>query len=211
MQKSNNKFLKKECKQSLSSDTETLTDEKWQAIINNDYTYDNKFFYAVVTTGIFCKPSCKSRNPKKENIFIFSSSKQALHANFHPCKRCKPTYENLPDNDWVQLMINYIDKNFSDKITLESLANICYGSTYHMHRTFKRIKGITPTEYLRQVRLDEAKKYLLQTNKDIGEIAKCVGIANASYFIKTFKRSIGQTPAQFRLLYKKEEKNNGNK
>lgn len=192
-------------------DGEMMTDEKWQAIINNDTAYNNQFFYAVKSTGIFCKPSCKSRVPKKENVYIFQNAKQALRANFRPCKRCKPTNENLPDSEWVDLITEYIDQHFTEKLTLDSLASICHGSPYHMHRTFKKIKGITPVEYIQQVRVHAAKKYLIQTKKAIGDIAICVGMTNTPYFITLFKNKTGLTPAQFRQMSKTEEKYNENK
>ena len=126
---------------SILNDVEMITDEKWQAILNNDTAYNHQFFYAVKSTGIFCKPSCKSRVPKRKCMH-FSNAEQALRANFRPCKRCKPTNENLPDSEWVNLITEYIDKNFTEKLTLESLATICHGSPYHMHRTFKRLKAL---------------------------------------------------------------------
>lgn len=63
----------------ISNDVEMITDEKWQAIINNDATYNNQFFYAVKSTGIFCKPSCKSRVPKKK-MYAFFQTQNKLSA-----------------------------------------------------------------------------------------------------------------------------------
>lgn len=189
----------------ILNDVDMMTNEKWQAITDNDASYNNQFFYAVKTTGIFCKPSCKSRVPKKENVRIFPNVEQALRANFRPCKRCKPTNVRLPDSEWVTLITEYIDKNFTEKLTLETLSDIAHGSPYHLHRTFKKIKGITPVEYIQQVRLNAAKEYLIQTNKAIADIAICVGMANTPYFITLFKKKIGQTPAQFRQMGKMEE------
>ncbi|MCM3180876.1 bifunctional transcriptional activator/DNA repair enzyme AdaA [Cytobacillus horneckiae] len=184
----------------ILNDANMMTNEKWQAIIDNDASYNNQFFYAVKTTGIFCKPSCKSRVPKKENVRIFLNAEQALHANFRPCKRCKPTNERLPDSEWVALITEYIDKNFIEKLTLETLADIAHGSPYHLHRTFKKIKGITPVEYIQQVRVNAAKKDLIQTNKAIADISICVGMPNTPYFITLFKKKTGHTPAQYRQL-----------
>ncbi|HEY2420249.1 MAG TPA: bifunctional transcriptional activator/DNA repair enzyme AdaA [Neobacillus sp.] len=186
-----------------------ITDEKWQAIIYNDATYNDKFFYAVKTTGIFCRPSCKSREPKKENVVIFQNAEQALSANFRPCKRCKPTGERLPDTEWVEQITAYIDKNYHEKLTLESLADICHGSTYHMHRTFKRIKGVTPIEYIQQIRINNAKEYLIESNQDIAAIAMVVGIPNTSYFITLFKKKTGYTPTEYRQLTREEMNDRG--
>ncbi|MBK3497032.1 methylphosphotriester-DNA--protein-cysteine methyltransferase family protein [Viridibacillus sp. YIM B01967] len=190
--------------QGVLNNMEMMTNEKWQAIIKNDASYNDQFFYAVKTTGIFCKPSCKSRVPKRKNVRIFQCAEQALNSNFRPCKRCKPTNERLPDSEWVTLITEYIDKNFTEKLTLERLGDIAHGSPYHLHRTFKKIKGITPVEYIYQVRLNVAKEHLIKTNKTISDIAICVGIPNTSYFITLFKKKIGHTPAQYRQMKKTE-------
>ncbi|KOP81171.1 bifunctional transcriptional activator/DNA repair enzyme AdaA [Cytobacillus solani] len=187
-------------------DNGMMTDKKWQAIINNDASYNNQFFYAVKTTGIFCKPSCKSRVPKKENVRIFQNAEQALQANFRPCKRCKPTNEKLPDSEWVALITEYIDKTFIEKLTLETLADIAHGSPYHLHRTFKKITGITPVEYIQQVRINAAKDYLIQTNIAIADISICVGMPNTPYFITLFRKKTGHTPAQYRELHRSMKK-----
>lgn len=192
---------------------ELLTDDKWQAIINNDSSYDGQFFYAVKTTGIFCRPSCKSKSPNKANISLFLSAEHALTAKFRPCKRCKPTGESLPDDEWVSLVTEYIDRNYNESLTLEILADICHGSPYHLHRTFKRIKGITPVEYIQQIRIEQSKVLLMTTEKAIAEIGISVGLSNTPYYITLFKKKTGYTPARYRqseLRMMKEALNNGN-
>lgn len=184
----------------VENEVNHLTEEKWQAIIHNDATYNDQFFYAVKTTGIFCRPSCKSRAPKKENVLIFQNAHQALSANFRPCKRCKPTGERLPDNEWVAQISEYIDKNFNEKLTLETLADIGHGSPYHMHRTFKRIIGVTPVEYIQQTRINKAIEYLTHSNNSISDIALAVGMPNTAYFITLFKKRTKYTPAEYRQL-----------
>lgn len=69
-----------------SGEVEKMTEEQWQAILQNDAAYNEKFFYAVKTTGIFCRPSCKSKAPNRENTRIFQNAEQALESGFRPCK-----------------------------------------------------------------------------------------------------------------------------
>lgn len=184
----------------VGASQERMTDEKWQAIIRNDASYDDKFFYAVKTTGIFCRPSCKSRVPKKENVRIFQNAEQALSEHFRPCKRCKPTGQRLPNHEWVEQITQCIDMNYSETLTLEILADMCHGSPYHLHRIFKRIKGITPVEYVQQTRIAKAMEYLIHSDKAIADIAMTVGIPNTSYFITLFKTKTGHTPTDYRQL-----------
>ncbi len=179
-------------------DTELLTDEQWQAVIGSDVTYDGQFYYAVKTTGIFCRPSCKSKAPKKENVRLFHHAEQAISANFRPCKRCRPTGQRLPDHEWLALVTEYIDKNYMNPVSLEILADVCHSSPYHLHRTFKRINKITPVEYVQQRRMNKAKEHLVASDKPIADIGLSVGMPNTSYFITLFKKITGYTPASYR-------------
>lgn len=175
-----------------------ITDDKWQAILDNDTSYDNQFYYAVKSTGIFCRPSCKSRPPKRENISLFQTAEQALSAKYRPCKRCKPSGNRLPDDEWISVVTEYIDNNYMDQLSLELLAQICHGSPYHLHRTFKKVKGITPIAYIQRIRIEHAKSLLISTDKTIIEVGIRVGLSNTPYFITLFKKKTGLTPAAFR-------------
>jgi len=175
-----------------------LTDEIWQAIIGNDGSLDGTLIYAVKTTGIFCRPSCKSKPPNKTNIRLFRNVEQALGARFRPCKRCKPTGERLPDDEWVSLVEEYIGNRYMEPLTLDHLAEASHGSPYHLHRTFKRIKGVTPLDYVQNFRIAKAKELLAATDLPVAIVGSNVGLPNAPYFITLFKRKTGLTPAQYR-------------
>ncbi|MFD0588132.1 bifunctional transcriptional activator/DNA repair enzyme AdaA [Paenibacillus sp. GCM10027627] len=180
---------------------ETATEEQWQAIINNDASYNGKFFYAVRSTGIFCYPSCKSRPPKREHVGTYKSAEQAL-TKFRPCKRCKPTGTRLPHEEWIATVTEYITRNYRDHLSLEHLAEISHGTPYHLHRTFKKVAGVTPTVFIQHVRINHAKQILIETEKSIPEVGELVGLNNAPYFITLFKKMTGTTPEGYRQWHK---------
>lgn len=175
-----------------------MIDEHWDAIIQNNSAYDDIFLYAVKSTGIFCRPSCKSRIPKKENVRIYTEANDAIEDGYRPCKRCKPTGLRLPDEEWIEQITGYIDQHFHERVTLALLADIGHGSPFHLQKTFKKVLGISPLEYLQQVRIAKAKKLLTTTNKSLSKIGDEIGMSNIPYFITLFKRVTGYTPIQFR-------------
>ena len=180
------------------------TEEQKKAIIENDKSYDDQFFYAVKTTKIFCRPSCKSRVPNFNNVSIFLNAEAAIKEGYRPCKRCKSGGGRLPDEEWVAHVELYIKENYTKSLTLDIIADNCHGSPYHLHRVFKSLRRITPLEYLQQIRMLKAKEYLLHTDLPIQEIGGLVGIPNPSRFSTLFKKKNKQTPRDFRKEYKKE-------
>jgi AraC family transcriptional regulator of adaptative response / methylphosphotriester-DNA alkyltransferase methyltransferase len=178
-----------------------MTDEIWQAIVDNDDTFNGMFYYAVTTTGIFCRPSCKSRNPAKSNVRIFKDAQQALANRFRPCKRCKPEGKRLPDEEWVGQTVELIESRYAEPLTLSLLADRIHGSPFHLQRTFKRVIGVTPSAYIQQTRIAKAQQYLSQTVKSMTVIASEVGIPNAAHFATLFHKRTGLTPTEYRQAY----------
>lgn len=193
----------------LTAKWESPAADKWQAIISNDSSFDGVFFYGVKTTGIFCRPSCKSKEPKRENTCVFQTAQQALEARFRPCKRCKPTGSRLPDDDWIEQIAHYADNHYKQPLTLRSFSEIGHGSPYHLQRTFKRVKGMTPSEYLQHIRIENAKKLLGNSTLSVSDIGSKVGIPNTSYFITLFKKKTGCTPADYRQSHCRAHKIEG--
>jgi AraC family transcriptional regulator of adaptative response / methylphosphotriester-DNA alkyltransferase methyltransferase len=176
-----------------------ISDIYWKAIIECDSAYDEKFYYGVETTGIFCRPSCKSRKPNKENVRIFKNAYIALEEKFRPCKRCKPDGLHLPAEEWIEQIVQWIDQHYFESLTLQTLADISHGSPYHLQRLFKRVKGISPSEYVQQIRLEKAI-YLLETSGlSISDIGPAVGFSSTPYFITLFKKKLGYTPSSYRI------------
>lgn len=163
------------------------------------------FFYGVKTTKIFCRPSCKSRIPNIENVYIFHNIKQAQFKTFRPRKRCKPDSLCLPNEEWTQQIVEYINLNYHEQLTLNKLANIYHGSPYHLQRTLKKVKGISPLAYIQQVRITKAMFYLVTSNKNIIDIGIDIGIPNPTYFITFFKKKTGLTPTDYRKKTTDEE------
>lgn len=163
---------------------EAIIDEGlWKAIINNDSSYNGSFYYGVITTGIFCRPSCKSKSPRKEHVRIFKNTEDAISAKFRPCKRCRPDGSKLPDEEWVDYAVHLIEEHYAESLTLPLLSEMLHASPYHLHRMFKRIKGMTPAEYLKQTRIQAAKLLLQEPSNRILDVAISTGFPNASHFL----------------------------
>jgi AraC family transcriptional regulator of adaptative response / methylphosphotriester-DNA alkyltransferase methyltransferase len=175
-----------------------MQEEQWNAIANCDPSYDGQFFYAVKTTGIFCRPSCKSRVPNRENVLIFMTVDAAIEAGFRACKRCRPDKFRWPTEELAHRAIEYIDTHYSEPLTLGVIADSLHINQYHLHRIFKRIVGVTPVEYLLQERISKAKRLLKESNLSVTEIAVAVGFVNAAHFSTVFRKQTGLSPSAYR-------------
>jgi AraC family transcriptional regulator, regulatory protein of adaptative response / methylated-DNA-[protein]-cysteine methyltransferase len=120
-------------------------DQRWSLVLAHDPKADGRFVYAVKSTGVFCRPSCPSRRPKRENIEFFDSPTQAQEAGYRPCRRCTPLERN-PQMQKVEAACRYIDQNLDITMSLTAISRHVAISPFHFQRLFKRILGISPRE-----------------------------------------------------------------
>ncbi len=175
-----------------------MQEEQWNAISQCDPSYDGQFFYAVKTTGVFCRPSCKSRVPNQDNVLIFMTIDAAMEAGFRACKRCRPDQFHWPAEELAYKTMKYIETHYSESLSLRVIAESLHINQYHLHHIFKRIVGVTPLEYLIQERILEARRLLQESNLTVTEVALTVGFVNAAHFSTVFRKHLGLSPSAYR-------------
>lgn len=174
-------------------------DEKWNAVVENNASYDGKFFYAVKSTGIFCRPSCKSREPKRENVCFFDTADDAIEEGFRACKRCRPdllSYE--PVKDVAKQAKKIIDDYFCAKKKMDEELRELGLTGHRISKIFKEEYGYTPNEYMTELRLKQAMQKLEETDDDIIDIVFSVGFNSLSAFYRLFRKRTGISPASYR-------------
>ena len=179
-------------------------EKMWKAVVQCDQKYDGSFYYAVKTTGIFCRPSCKSKTPKRENVTFFFCIDEAYQKGYRPCKRCRPdlyqaTYD--PNQEVISKVKKILETEYAKPWTLAKLSKRIGISSYHLHRLFKKQTGISPKQYLNQVRIEQAKFLLLEGERKNTEICFLVGFNDISHFYHVFRKATGFSPLTFKNRY----------
>lgn len=132
-------------------------EQAWSAVLARDPAADAEMVYAVTTTGVFCRPTCPSRRPARENVRFFAETDAALGAGFRPCRRCRPL-ERHSDAELVQAISARL--RGEEPVTLAKLARHTGLSPFTIERAFKRVLGITPAQYQRQQRAQSFRREL---------------------------------------------------
>jgi AraC family transcriptional regulator of adaptative response/methylated-DNA-[protein]-cysteine methyltransferase len=178
--------------------TYTTDKARWQAVLQRDQAADGQFFYGVVTTGIYCRPGCTSKRPKRENVVFFQTREQAESAEFRPCKRCQP---NVADKDILhrQIIIDACQRIAAseEQPTLSSLAEAAGYSPTYFQKIFKKIVGVTPKQYASAIRAQRVRENL-QTESTITAALYDAGFNSSSHFYDTANDTLGMTPSRFR-------------
>ncbi|MGH9769251.1 MAG: bifunctional transcriptional activator/DNA repair enzyme AdaA, partial [Blastocatellia bacterium] len=128
----------------------------WQALQTRDAGYDGLFYYGVRTTGVYCRPSCASRQPKRENVLFFALPEAARQAGFRACLRCRPDEAVIrdPQAELTQSLCRLIDQHLEEPLNFAALSEQVKLSQFHLQRLFKKLMGITPRQYAEARRAD---------------------------------------------------------
>ncbi len=182
-----------------------MTREQWKAIETHDPEYDGKFYYALKTSKLICRPSCTARKPVPENVIIFSSLKDGMEAGYHPCTRCRP---DLPEwrgakRDLAMRAEAYIQKHFTQKFSLDQIAEALFVNKIYLSKCFKEITGGTLLHYHNQVRCEKACELLRETELPVEVISDRVGFATASHFARVFRTFYRCSPTEYKRSFLK--------
>jgi AraC family transcriptional regulator, regulatory protein of adaptative response / methylated-DNA-[protein]-cysteine methyltransferase len=172
--------------------------ERWQAVIKRDSGLDGAFVFGVSSTGVFCRPSCPARRPKRENVSFFAHATAAEQAGFRACLRCRPkAVDGNPQSALVRAICRYIEQNVEDRITLALLAKKFNRSAFHLQRMFKAVLGVTPKAYIDACRLRQVKQNL-QAGHDVTTSLYAAGYGSSSRLYERTSAQLGMTPEKYR-------------
>lgn len=177
-----------------------LTDEQcWEAVRNKDASQDGRFFIGVLTTGVYCRPSCPSRPALRKNVRFFERPEAAELAGLRPCLRCRPlaTLGLDPNTERIRDLCRYIETHSESSLKLAELAERTGLNRYHLQRSFKAIVGVSPAQYLEANRLRKLKAGL-RTSKDVTEAVYDAGYGSSSRVYERADTRLGMTPNQYR-------------
>lgn len=170
-------------------------DEAWAAVKRRDRAYDGRFVTGVLTTGIYCRPSCAARHPKRENVRFFEDGAAARKAGLRPCKRCLPD-EVSRDEAAVAKAIRLLEPA-GERVGLEELAEATGYSPSHFQRVFKRAVGVSPAEYQRGLRARRAEAALGSEERVTDAIYEA-GYSGPGRFYEDSAKRLGMTPSAWR-------------
>ncbi|MCG7343213.1 helix-turn-helix domain-containing protein [Sporosarcina sp. ACRSL] len=173
-------------------------EEMWEKIIACDRKYDGLFFTAVKTTKIYCRPSCRSRKPKKMNVEFYHDMKEVEKAGYRACKRCQPEADQSPHIEMVRNIIKFLVNHHKKNVVLKDIADQVGLSPFYLERLFKQETKETPRDYLEKIRIDKAAHLLKSSTLTNLEICYEVGFRSPSNFYKAFRNLKNCSPSEYR-------------
>lgn len=188
-----NRFVK-----NAQSASATEKDPRWASVVARSADADGTFYYAVKTTGVYCRPSCAARLARPEHVQFHATCADAEKAGFRPCKRCQPNQPALAEQHAAMIAeACRLIAASEEAPDLEALANHVGMSRYHFHRVFKAIIGLTPHNYVVANRMQKVRKKL-GSSETVTEAMYDAGYNSSGCFYETTHEILGMTPSHFR-------------
>lgn len=171
----------------------------WQAVLERDARFNGIFVYGVRSTGIYCKPSCPSRRPRREQVAFFTTAQDAENENFRACLRCRPREKTMcdPRIKTILRVCRIIEAHSEGMPSLVELSEELNISPHHLQRTFKSITGITPRQYAAAHRLKQFKTKIKE-GEDLTGAMYDAGYGSSSRLYEQASERMGMTPATYR-------------
>jgi AraC family transcriptional regulator of adaptative response/methylated-DNA-[protein]-cysteine methyltransferase len=171
---------------------------RWEAVKRRDPAADGAFFYAVATTGVYCRPSCSSRHARRENVSFYSSAAAAERGGFRPCKRCRPDGPARAERQAAAVAnACRLIEEAEELPSLDDLAKAAGMSRFHFHRVFKATTGVTPKAYADAHRAARVRDELTRSGT-VTEAIYGAGFNSSGRFYAAASDLLGMTPTAFR-------------
>jgi AraC family transcriptional regulator, regulatory protein of adaptative response / methylated-DNA-[protein]-cysteine methyltransferase len=173
-------------------------DARWEAVVARDASFEGQFYYSVATTGIYCRPGCAARLPKRENVHFHETREDAEAAGFRPCRRCKPDQLSLGELHAGKIaQACRLIETADEAPKLDDLAEAVGLSPYHFHRIFKQALGVTPKAYATAHRAKRVREGLGRSGT-VTEAIYDAGFNSNGRFYANASEVLGMTPTDFR-------------
>src|SRR5687768_9715662 len=174
-------------------DTATIDEERaWAAVLRRDRAYDGRFVTGVMTTGIYCRPSCAARHPARSNVRFFAGGEEAREAGLRACKRCLP--DDIARDEQAVLRAIKAIKAAEAPLPLAQLADGAGYSASHFQRVFTRLTGLSPAAYARALREERVREALAE-GESVTEAIYDAGFESASRFYDSMQGRLGMAPS----------------
>lgn len=172
-------------------------DDRWQSVVDRDVNADGQFVFAVQTTGIFCRPSCRAKHALRKNVRFFADAQQAQDAGFRPCKRCQPDKDSAQQHrlDKIARACQLLEQE--SPLTLDEQAQQVAMSPYHLHRLFKATTGMTPKVWQQSWRARRLRDALAK-GVPVTQAILNAGFPDSSSYYRKADQALGMTAKQFR-------------
>ena len=174
-------------------------DRRWQAVLARDARSDGAFVYAVRSTGIYGRPSCASRRPRRERVAFFPDAEAAERAGYRACRRCRPAEAGAAPDPWlpkIERACELLARESGRRVTLRAIGKRLGATSFQVQRQFKRITGMTPREYVDAVRLDRLKRDLRKGAR-VTDALYGAGYGSSSRLYERAPARLGMTPAAY--------------